>query len=232
MRLSPANGGDGATAPVAHRKHYPTRLTGERRLKALPDSLPAQIGCFGRYLAALIQPWANCRRAAAIDSTVLRTNGGIWHQKDREKGEIPHSAIDTEAHWTKSGRRGWVYGWKLHLISVAAAVCIPLAADLTPANIADQDPAPALIWELPDEVRYLLGDRHYHADPVEDACQLSNRILVTSHYGKYPHTDADMQVRCVFHKLRSVAIENINGHFKGIFDAHGQVPTKGLVNAR
>jgi len=27
---------------------YPSRRTWERRLKALPESLPAQIGCFGR----------------------------------------------------------------------------------------------------------------------------------------------------------------------------------------
>ncbi|HEX3049571.1 MAG TPA: transposase [Aggregatilineaceae bacterium] len=211
---------------------YPTRRTWERRLKALPDRLPAQIGCLGRYLVALIQPWAHFGRAAAIDSTVLRANGGVWHQKDREKGEVPHSSIDTQAHWTKSGWHGWVYGWKLHVVSVAAAVWIPLAADLTPANVADQDPAPALIWELPEAVRFLLGDRHYHADPVEVACQLSNRILVTSHYGKYPHTDAGVEVRRVFHKLRSIAIENFNEHFKDIFDAHGQVPTKGLVNTR
>ncbi len=52
----------------------PTRRTWERRLKAIPDSLPAQIGCLGRYLVALIQPWATCGRAAAIDSTVLRAN--------------------------------------------------------------------------------------------------------------------------------------------------------------
>jgi hypothetical protein len=32
--------------------------------------------------------------------------------------------------------------------------------------------------------------------------------------------------------LRSRAIENFNEHFKGIFDSHGQVPTKGLVNTQ
>jgi hypothetical protein len=32
--------------------------------------------------------------------------------------------------------------------------------------------------------------------------------------------------------LRSLAIENFNEHFKGVFDAHGQVPTKGLTNTR
>lgn len=36
---------------------YPTRRTWERRLKAIPATLPAQIGCLGRYLVALIQPW-------------------------------------------------------------------------------------------------------------------------------------------------------------------------------
>jgi hypothetical protein len=211
---------------------YPTRRTWERRLKSLPESLPAQIGCFGRYLVALIRPWAKCGRAGAIDSTVLQANGGVWHKKDREKGEVPHTSIDTEAHWTKSGWHGWVYGWKLHVVSVVAAVWIPLAADLTPANIADNEAAPALIWELPPDLRYLLGDLHYNAPNVREECDKSQRILVTTRYGRYPHTDAGKEVRRIFHKLRSLAIENFNEHFKGIFDGHGQVPTKGLTNTR
>jgi hypothetical protein len=36
---------------------------------------------------------------------LLRARGGIWHQKHREKEEIPHTSIDAEAHWTKSGRQ-------------------------------------------------------------------------------------------------------------------------------
>ena len=39
-------------------------------------------------------------------------------------------------------------------------------------------------------------------------------------------------MRRIFHKLRSIANENFNEQFKGIFDAHGQVPTKGLTNTR
>jgi len=54
---------------------YPTRCTWERRLKAIPATLPAQIGCFGRYLVALIQPRATCGRAAVMDSTTLQANG-------------------------------------------------------------------------------------------------------------------------------------------------------------
>jgi len=82
---------------------YPTRRTWERRLKALPAGLPAQIGCLGRALVELIVPWASCGRAAAIDSTVLRARGGVWHKKDREADSVPHTSIDTEAHGCMAG---------------------------------------------------------------------------------------------------------------------------------
>jgi hypothetical protein len=39
-----------------------------------------------------------------------------------------------------------------------------------------------------------------------------------------------VEVRRIFHKLRSRVMENFNEHFKGIFDGHGQVPTKGLLD--
>ena len=46
------------------------------------------------------------------------------------------------------------------------------------------------------------------------------------------HADDGVEVRRIFHQLRSHAIENFNGQFKGIFDAHGPVPTRGLVRTR
>ena len=154
---------------LVEQGRYPSRRTWERRLAELPDSLPAQIGCLGRHLVRRIQPFATCGRAAAIDSTVLTARGGVWHKKDREKGRVPDTRIDTEAHWTQSGWHGWVYGWKLHLVTTVAAVWIPLAARLTPANRADNEEAPALIEELPEEIHYLLGDLHYNAPNVREA---------------------------------------------------------------
>ena len=210
----------------------PSRRTWERRLQALPDTLPAQIGCLGRQLVALIQPWARCGRAVAMDSTVLRARGGVWHHKDRAAGVVPHTSIDTEAHWTKSGWHGWVYGWKLHVVTTVAGVWIPLAANLTPANRTDSDEALLLLPELPPEVRYVLGDRHYNTPEVRKVCAHADRSLVTTQYGRYPHTDNGVEVRRIFHKLRSIAIENFNEQFKGIFDGHGQVPTKGVTNTR
>jgi hypothetical protein len=211
---------------------FPTRRTWERRLRAIPATLPAQIGCLGRALVALIQPWARCGRAAAIDSTVLRARGGVWHQKDREAGIVPHTSIDTEAHWTKSGWHGWVYGWKLHLVTTVAGVWIPLAADLTAANVADNTQALTLLPELPSEVRYVLGDQHYNDPAIDAAGAQAGQTVVATRRGPYPHTDDGVDVRRILHELRSRAIENLNEQFKGIFDAHGQVPTKGWVNTR
>lgn len=78
----------------------------------------------------------------------------------------------------------------------------------------------------------MLGDRHYNTPELRDQCDEDGRILITSRYGRYPHTDDGVEVRRIFHKLRSLTNENLNEQFKGIFDAHGQVPTKGLTNTR
>src|SRR4051812_9281065 len=184
----------------------PSRRTWERRLAAIPAPLPAQIGCLGRHLVARLHPWADCARAAAIDSTVLRALGGVWHKKDREAGVVPHTSIDREAHWTKSGWHGWVYGWKLHLVVTVAAVWLPLAADLTPANEADNEVAPRLLPELLPALRFLLGDTSYDDTALRDQCAAPGRCLVTSKRGSYPHQDDGVEVRRVFHQLRSHSI--------------------------
>ena len=211
---------------------FPSRRTFERRLKALPDSLAEQIGCLGRHLVEVLRPWESRGRAVALDSTTLRAKGGVWHKKDREAGIVPHTSIDTEAGWTKSGWHGWVYGWKLHLAIAVCGIWIPLSARLTPANTADNEVAPHLVEELPEEARFVLGDIHYNAPNVREACESTERFLVTTKRGAYPHTDDGVEVRRIFHKLRSMANENFNEHFKAIFEVHGQVPTKGLINTQ
>src|SRR5215475_35230 len=110
---------------------FPTRRTWERRLTALPQHLPGLIGCFGRHLVALLTPWTSHGRAAAVDSTALKTSGGVWHKKNKAQGETPHTSIDTEAGWSKSGWHGWWYGWKLHLAVSDVSFLIPRGAQLS-----------------------------------------------------------------------------------------------------
>lgn len=208
---------------------FPARRTWERRLATIPATLPAQITCLSHELVALLDPWQTRGRAVAIDSTVLRARGGVWHQKDRAAGVVPHTSIDTEAHWTKSGWHGWVYGWKLHLVVTVAGVWIPVRAALTPANTADNEQATDLLTDLPAATRFVLGDRHYQDAALHRQAATAGWTLVASRYGAYPHHDDGVAVRRIFHKERSVAIENFNEQFKAICDIHGPVPTRGQV---
>jgi hypothetical protein len=211
---------------------FPSRRTWERRLATLPPRLPGLIGCCGRHLVALLQPWARHGRAVACDSTPLATGGGVWHKKHREQGVVPHSSIDTEAGWSKSGWHGWWYGWKLHLAVTVGTIWIPLAAELTVANRGDNEEAPLLLEQLPEEVRYVLGDTHYNDPELREQCHRRGCELVATRRGPYPHRDHGVEVRKVFHKLRSQAIEPFNGLFKNVFEWRVKMPVKGLQRSQ
>jgi hypothetical protein len=216
------------------REHgrFPSRRTWERRLAILPQSLPGMIGYGGRHLVALVKPWATHGRAVACDSTPLATGGGVWHKTHREHGVIPHSSIDTEAGWSKSGWHGWWYGWKLHLAVTVGAIWIPLAAELTVANRGDNKVAPLLLKHLPGEVRYVLGDTHYNDPELRNQCHRRGCELVATRRGPYPHRDGGVEVRKIFHKLRSQAIEPFNGLFKNVFEWRVKMPVKGLQRSQ
>jgi Transposase DDE domain len=207
---------------------FPSRRTWERRLAALPPTLPGLIGRLGRHLVTLLNPWAQQGHGVACESTAVRAHGGVWHKKDREAGVVPHSSIDTEAHWSKSGWHGWGYGWKLHVAVSIGSLWIPLAAEFTVANVSDSEIAPLLFTQLPAEVRYVLGDQHYNTPELRAECGRHNRELVATRRGAYPHTDGGVEVRRIFHQLRSQAIEPFNGLFKNLFEWGGQIPVQGL----
>jgi len=207
---------------------FPTRRTFERRLAQLPATLPSLIGYLGRHLVTVLNAWATGGYAAAFDSTKLDTGGGKWHKKHRENGEIPHTSIDCEAGWSKSGWHGWWYGWKLHLGVSVGALWIPLAAELTVANRADNEVAPQLLEQMPKQVRYVLGDTHYNDPELRQRCNEQGCELVATRRGVYPHKDGGAGVRGIFHKLRSQSIEPFNGLFKNVFEWRVKMPVKGL----
>ena len=117
---------------------------------------------------------------------------------------------------------------ELHLACAVSSIWIPLAAQLTIANTDDASIAPALLRQLPSEVRYILGDTHYHTPDLRLVCEGRGCWLVASRRGKHPHSDSGVEVRRSFHKLRSQRIEPFNGLCKNGFEWGGQVPVKGL----
>ena len=217
---------------VYAHSQLPTRRTWERRLTALPQHLPGWIGGFGRHLVALLTPWTAHGRAAAVDRTALTTRGGVWHTQHKAPGEMPHTAIDTDAGWSKSGWHGWWHGWwsggKRPLAVSVGAVWIPLAAELPPAHVADHPVAPRLLDPLPAEVRDVLGDTHDHDPEVRQPGEPSHRALVATRRGAYPPHEDGVEVRRIFHTLRSQAIEPCNGLLKHIFAWRTPLPVNGL----
>jgi hypothetical protein len=156
----------------------------------------------------------------------------VAQKRQRSRHSTPH--IHRHRGWLDQIGLARVGLW-VEALDLAIAVCevwIPLCCRLTPANTADNEVAPHLIEQLPDETRFVLGDIHYNAPNVREACQSTERFLVTTKRGAYPHTDDGVEVRRIFHKLRSMANENFNEHFKAIFEVHGQVPTRGLINTQ
>jgi hypothetical protein len=76
----------------------------------------------------------------ATDSALLRSKGHVWHTSSMKEGIIPYSGIDTDARWGFSHTKGWVFGYKLHMISSNdSSVIVPLSAtDVTTANVYDK----------------------------------------------------------------------------------------------
>jgi hypothetical protein len=216
-------------ALLAVNGRLPDRRTWERRLARVPATLPAQIGCLGRALIELTGAWAAHGRAVALDSTLLRAPGGVWHVKQRAANLLPCVTLDVEADWGRSGWHGWVYGWKLHLASLVGGCFIPLAAVLTKASVHDATAAPALLDELPADTRYVLGDTAYQSPALQADCDLDGWTLLAPQWTPAPADDPGKPVRAVFHALRHVAAENLNELLKDLFGLHGTVPTTGYL---
>ena len=67
---------------------------------------------------------------------------------------------------------------------------------------------------------------------MRQQCEQSNRALVATRRQAYPHHDDGVEVRRIFHKLRSQAIEPFNGLFKNIFEWRTQLPVPGLQRSQ
>jgi hypothetical protein len=75
---------------VSEQGGFPARRTWERRLKAIPATLPAQVGCLGRHLLDLIQPWAsNGLARLGLWLETARRLGRRWGLVSHRRGADP-----------------------------------------------------------------------------------------------------------------------------------------------
>ncbi len=67
---------------------------------------------------------------------------------------------------------------------------------------------------------------------VSDYLRRLEALIAVSSVRHYIHDDAEpdgIEVRLIFYKLSSIAMEKFDYHFKRIFDGYGKVPTPGLL---
>ena len=112
----------------------PDRRTFDRRLSTISVDIKERIAAMAVLFVKekFVDPYI-----VAIDSTLLRAKGHLWHKSSIIEGVVPRSGIDTDARWGFSHTKGWIFGYKLHMISSTGSLIVPLSADFTTANVQD-----------------------------------------------------------------------------------------------
>ena len=204
----------------------PSRRTFDRRLATISTDIKNRITTMGELFVRdkIIDP-----SILSADSTLLKGNGHVWHKSSMTDGVVPRSGIDTDARWGFSHTKGWIFGYKLHLISSTGSIIVPLAADFTTANIPDNQMYSILTTSLPFTI--IRRTLYMSADPGYDDHELyalsnSMEFRLVCPVRRYKNTPADRLKLIEFYEsnvgqavysLRATSIEPLIGHIKSAF---------------
>jgi hypothetical protein len=142
-------------------KTSPSRVTLSRRYKQLAPKIEA----FVAYLGDWAMPLLSTQTATEVvyeDKSLYKAKGSVWHQKHRKMNHIPQGvrALDTDASWSISKYRGWVYGYALHLTTTSNG--FPRLATVYTASVSEKAAIEQkLDWLLARNIRYVIADSGY-----------------------------------------------------------------------
>jgi hypothetical protein len=205
----------------------PNRRTFDRRIATISNDIKNRITAMGELFVRdkIIDP-----SVLSADSTHMKAKGFVWHKSSMEQGVVPRSGIDTDAMWGFSHTKGWIFGYKLHMVaSTIGSIIVPLAADFTTANIPDNQMYSILTASLPvtitERTLYMSADPGYDDHELYDlSTELGFRLVCPVQ--RYKNTPADRIKLIKFYKskvgqtiysLRSTSIEPLIGHIKSAF---------------
>jgi Transposase DDE domain len=204
--------------------HIPDRRTFDRRLSTISVDIKERISSMGNLFVKerLVDPYI-----VAIDSTLLRAKGHIWHKSSMIKEVVPCSGIDTDAKWGFSHTKGWIFGYKLHITSSTGSLIIPLLADFTQADVQDNQIYPTITSSLPQGVRYMAADSGYDDHKLYDlSIDRRGFELVCPVSEIYSHTSSDRlqliefyesELGQVIYSWRGISVEPLIEHIKDVF---------------
>ena len=177
---------------------------------------------------------------------MLKARGHVWHKSSMDKGIVPRSGIDTDARWGFSHTRGWIFGYKLHLISSTGSTIVPLATDFTTANVQDNQmynpmissPSLSSSSSLFLETCFMIGDSGYDDNKLYDLSTKRGFELVcpVQRYKNTPKNRLEMiqfyesELGQSVYSWRSKSIEPLIEHIKSVFRID-PLPVRGYQNA-
>jgi hypothetical protein len=170
----------------------PSRRTFDRRLATISRDIKNRIAAMGELFVCdnLVDPYI-----ISTDSTLIKAKGSVWHKSSMTEGVVLRSGIDTDARWGFSHTKGWIFGYKLHLISsTGGSIIVPLAADFTTANIPDNQMFNTLTSNLPitiiKETCYMSADPGYDDYKLYDL-SIDMGFQLVCPVQRYENTPAD-----------------------------------------
>jgi hypothetical protein len=208
------------------RLPLPSRRTFDRRLKTISIDIKERITTMGYLFVTegIVKPYI-----MAIDSTLIKACGKLWHKSSMNKGIIPRSGIDTDARWGYSHTKGWIFGYKLHMISSTGSIVVPLSVDFTTANVYDNQIYLGLVSCLPSmtikKIHYMIADPGYDDQNLYDLSAGLNFQLVCP-IRRYKNTPQERLQLVDFYESplgqaiyskRSTSVEPLIEHIKSVF---------------
>lgn len=204
----------------------PSRRTFDRRLATISNDIKNRITTMGELFVheKIIDPCV-----LATDSTLIKAKGHVWHKSSMKKKVVPRSGIDTDARWGFSHTKGWIFGYKLHMVASTGSIIVPLAADFTTANTYDNQIYSVLTASLP--VAIIKRTLFMSADPGYDDHKLYDLstdmgFRLVCPVQRYKNTPADRikliefyesNVGQAIYSWRSTSIEPLIWHIKSAF---------------
>ena len=161
-----------------------------------------------------------------------------------KKGVVPCPGIDTDARWGYSYTKGWTLGYKLHLTCTTGKIVVPLTADVTTANVQDNQmyvpltSSSSSVFSLPS-VLYMIADPGYDDKNLYKYSKKVFGIELVCPVERYEsNSKKRLELVCFYQSIlgqaiyshRRISIEPLIEHIKSVFRID-PLPARGFHTA-
>ena len=188
-------------------------------------------------------------RCVAVDRSLIRAAGPLWHMRQRKAGILPRG-VDRDSTWTFSEYHGWLqgYGYEVVVTAPCRGIAFPLLASCDQAHVREQHTFPSKIERLPDTTINVLADGGYDSNALAEAVEWTElgrrrtgrRFLCPARFHRAPSRKWKSTRKRKFHRRlreqrdnrlkrtrerrlyarRGRSVEPFNVRFKHLFELH------------